>query len=96
MTKPIWVQFNDAGFDMIWYARPGPGAAQTGRWHAGVSAGPEYDLVCVLPTRAPGRGRREERDLAEKYLSPGGDSPEHATELALQKQVRLLEESHDD
>ncbi len=97
MNKPldeatIWERFHDAGFMDIWYAHPGPlpsreyskdtvrGQRFGPRWHAGIFTGPEHDLICVKHCAT--------NEEAEKYLSPGGWSPEEAVQLALEKRER--------
>jgi hypothetical protein len=76
----LWKKFHDAGFGDIWYAHPGLenfGRERFGpRFHAGVWTGPEFDLIAVKPC-----GDNEE---ANWWISPGGWTPEEATELALE------------
>ena len=94
-NEKLWAEFHEAGYDTLWYANIGPGGYRNKRsgprWHAGVAAGPENDLVCVMPTHKKESSRREEVDLAEVYLSPGGWTPEEAAELALAKRCKLRE-----
>jgi hypothetical protein len=88
----LWAQFHEAHFTDIWYAHPGrhpyedyqPGGAREHfgpRWHAGVFTGPQHDLICVRSCAT--------NDEAERYLSPGGWSPEEAVRLALHKLATL-------
>lgn len=90
----VWAQFHAAGFSDIWYAHPVPrdyddyqrgGASERfgPRWHAGVFTGPQHDLICVKPC--------ETNEEAERFLSPGGWSPEEAVRLALQKRKELAQ-----
>jgi len=93
----IWEQFHDAQFTDLWYANPGPGVhTQDGqkrylherfgpRWHAGVWTGPQQDLVCVKHC--------ETNEEAERWLSPGGWTPEEAVRLALELHARNMEDS---
>jgi hypothetical protein len=88
----LWAEFHAAGFTDIWYAHPGPHCYedyQLGRsmdnfgprWHAGVWTGPEHDLVCVRTCST--------NKEANRYLSPGGWSPEEAVRRALAKRREL-------
>lgn len=92
LGEELWAQFHEARFSDIWYAHPGPHPymdyQQGGkrerfgpRWHAGVFTGPQHDLICVKPC--------ETNEEAERFLSPGGWSPEEAVRLALQKREAL-------
>jgi hypothetical protein len=91
-VSDLWAEFHAAGFTDIWYAHPGPHCYkdyQLGRlmdhfgprWHAGIWTGPEHDLVCV---RACSTNKE-----ANRYLSPGGWSPEEAVRCALAKRREL-------
>lgn len=77
----VWKVFHDAGFSDLWYAHPGPGSylsARSGpRWHAGIWTGPERDLLCVKHCNTNAE--------AERWLSPGGWTPEEAVLAALEK-----------
>lgn len=95
-TPDLWSEFHAAGFTDIWYAHPGPkpyAHYQTGevrerfgpRWHAGVWTGPDRDLLCVKPC--------DTAEDAERWLSPGGHSPEGAVRIALAKRSLLNEGS---
>lgn len=80
----LWLQrAHDAGFTDIWYAHPGGDQHNRfgERWHAGMWTGPDHDLICVTECKTA--------EEAERCLSPGGDSPEHATLLALAKLAQL-------
>lgn len=88
----FWPEFHAAGFTEIWYAHPGPkpyihyqqgnvGERFGPRWHAGVATGPQGDLICVQHCKT--------NEEAERYLSPGGWSPEEAVQLALAKRMEL-------
>ena len=82
----LWIQFHEAGFDTLWYANPHPAGAYKElhygpRWHAGIARGHNNEMICVKR----GMSKKEE----EKYLSPGGWTPEEAVELALKKRADL-------
>jgi len=55
-----------AGWDAVWYAHPGSVriAVKDPRWHVGVWAGPDNDLICVWPAAT--------KERAKLMLSPGG------------------------
>jgi len=83
-----WLQeFHDAGFDALWYAHPGGEKHNRfgERWHAGIWTGPDNDLICVR--RCP------TKDQAERFLSPGADTPEAAVWAALRHRKQCGEEA---
>jgi hypothetical protein len=92
MSPDLLRRFHAAGFTVLWYAHPGPREYtdyQPGgrserfgpRWHAGIDTGPQGDLICVRPCLT--------NEEAERWLSPGGWTPDEAVDLALAKLERL-------
>lgn len=85
--NPWEAWFHEAGFTDLWYAHPGPrpyasyqplgdDADRFGpRWHAGLW---RFDLVVV-------RGDVVDEADAERWLSPGGWTPEDAVRRAVWK-----------
>lgn len=80
----LWEQFHDRGWTDLWYANPGWKYKRKGcgpRWHAGVWTGPQRDLICVKNCSTNAE--------AEKWLSPGGWTPDEAVALAVAKFEKL-------
>jgi len=81
----IWKVFHELGWTDLWYANPGgayrpaphPRDLLDGRWHAGVWTGPQHDLICVKQCSTNAE--------AEIWLSPGGQTPEDAAKVAIDK-----------
>ncbi len=74
MMKSIVEMMHQAGFADIWYAYPGLLMSEN-CWHAGIWTGPQNDLLCVK--------KCDTNDEANRYLSPGANSPYEAVAQAI-------------
>jgi hypothetical protein len=87
VTLDMWKAFHEAGFAQLYYASCWPiedsffSAKYGPRWVAGVLTGPDNDLVCVKDCKTV--------EEANRFLSPGGWTPEDAVEQALVHLERL-------
>jgi hypothetical protein len=87
-TEIFWELFHDAGFDAIWYASGWPswsyGHKGLRRFFAGTWTGPQLDLICVKEC--------DTNEVANRWMSPEGKTPEDAIEFALRLLVMGPEE----